>query len=444
MGRLVSLHLSWLIRETKTRRLASRAGARLPPGLLRPRDNSLRVDQRSALAGFQRHGPVFKLVTDGQWTTCIVGLSRGRRLLAEHGASLPGVTLDLNPLFPGGALRGMEGEAHTTYRRVLVQALQATPLEEHAELLNDAVEHCLESLAGSSEMGSVEGPAIRSVLREGMSTVMLGLIFGLTPSSGRFGQMRGAYRRFGPDAPVYRVQATEAEAFAELQVLAREIAAEIRAAPDRARPSMLRHMVLSDTLDETSLGNLINLFEGAHFDVYSLWHWLLWYLAREPAIGARLRTLPEGGEPAHRLLTAIIKETLRLNQSEVLLRRSTSDIAFDGFLIPGGSTVRVCLWESHKEERVFPDPFRFDPDRFLQQNHDIEEFAPFGLDKRRCIGGDVTFAASSVFVERLLRDYEMIVEQDGPAVRGKYHWEPNPRFAVRVMRRTEGPKDLKT
>ena len=59
---------------------------------------------------------------------------------------------------------------------------------------------------------------------------------------------------------------------------------------------MLRQMVANDTLDETALGNLINLFESSHFDIYSLWHWLLWYLAREPAVVARLRAVPEGSK----------------------------------------------------------------------------------------------------------------------------------------------------
>ena len=37
-------------------------------------------------------------------------------------------------------------------------------------------------------------------------------------------------------------------------------------------------MVESGELDDTALGNLAYMFESSHFDLYSLWHWILSYL----------------------------------------------------------------------------------------------------------------------------------------------------------------------
>ncbi len=199
---------------------------------------------------------------------------------------------------------------------------------------------------------------------------------------------------------------------------------------------MLRYLVVRDQLDETALGNLVNLFEPSHFDVYSLWHWLLWYLAREPELRARIRAMPPDAPESGALLVAIVQETLRLNQSETLLRLAKRDITFDGFLIPGQSRVRVCLWESHKDPAIFPDPFRFDPDRFLARSYSIEEFAPFGLDKKRCIGGDLVLAMSARFVERMARDYDWEITGDGPPFRSVYHWQPSPQFSLRATRVT--------
>lgn len=62
---------------------------------------------------------------------------------------------------------------------------------------------------------------------------------------------------------------------------------------------------------------------------------------------------------------AFVLETLRTNQSELLMRRAQRDFVFDGFLIPKHATVRVCLWESHKSPDAFASPLEFQPDRFL-------------------------------------------------------------------------------
>lgn len=433
-ARLVALHGRWIALEGYWRaRTLVREHARVPPGRLRPFDPGMHADQRFVLDTAAALGPVFKVVSDNRWSTCVVGLERGRRLLTEHEGSLPGVTVDLNPLFPGGALRGLDGEDHKTYRRVLMRALQATPVVEHAAAVRAAIEEGLQTLASRAQ--PVAGDTIRPVLRATVGRIMLRLLFGLDPASPRFDPIMRAYRDFGPEAPVYRVEEGHRRAFRELQTRFRELARDIRRDPGGAPPTMLRHMVVSDALDETALGNLINLFESSHFDVYSLWHWLLWCLVREPDLAARLRAMDEGSPESTRLLDAIVSEALRLNQSEVLLRRVTKEIAFEGHLIPPDTIVRVCLWESHKDPEVFPDPFRFNPDRFLERAYGIDQYAPFGLDKRRCIGGELVFDLSARFAERLIRDYDWAVVGDGPAVRGPFHWEPNPRFAVKLWRR---------
>jgi cytochrome P450 len=123
-----------------------------------------------------------------------------------------------------------------------------------------------------------------------------------------------------------------------------------------------------------------------------------------------------------------------LEQSELLYRATTSDISYQSYLIPKDTILRVCLWEGHKDPKVFPDPFRFCPDRFIGRHYTIEEFAPFGLDKRRCIAGDLVIALSSIFIEILLKRFVVTLAWDGPPKYGAYHWEPNPDFAVAIAR----------
>jgi cytochrome P450 len=385
-------------------------------------------------------GPVLKIVSDGQPTTFIVGLARGRRLLAEHEESLKGLTVDLTTLFPHGAVRGMEGETHRTYRRVLQQALQSVPMESQSENVDAAIDEILDALSSAPTDRGADGPVIRAALREGAGRIMMGVLYGIDPSHQAYASMRKAFRRFGPEHPVYDLSQGSSDAFRELQGIVRRLAEEIRADSVSAPPSMLLHAVVRDQLDETALGNLVNVFEAAHYDTYSLWHWIMWYLAREPELHARIRAMPPGSAESAALLQAIVWETLRLNQSESLLRGTTRDMTFEGFFIPRATRVRVCLWEPHKDPDTFPDPFHFDPGRFLGKSYTIDQFAPFGLDKKRCIGADLVVELSARFVDRVVREYDWEIVQDGPPYRSLYHWQPSPLFALRANRVGGGSK----
>ena len=67
-------------------------------------------------------------------------------------------------------------------------------------------------------------------------------------------------------------------------------------------------------------------------------------------------------------------------------------------------------------------------------HYPLEEYAPFGLDKRRCIAADFVVALSAMFVEILLEGFEVTLASDGPPKFGAYHWEPNPDFSIAVSR----------
>jgi cytochrome P450 len=133
-----------------------------------------------------------------------------------------------------------------------------------------------------------------------------------------------------------------------------------------------------------------------------------------------------------RFCEAIVLETLRLESSEYLYRIPTTDISYQHYLIPKNTVFRVCIWEGHKNPSVFPDPFRFDPERFVSHSYSLEEYAPFGLDKRRCIAADFVVTLSAMFVETLLERFEVTLASDGPPKLGAYHWEPNPDFSITV------------
>ena len=100
----------------------------LPPGRLAPYDFGMHTDPLFCTKKAEAFGPIFKLIWSGRYTTCLIGHGRAREFLLAHEDELPGATIELRGLFPKGHLRAMSGEDHRKYRRLFVEALQATPL----------------------------------------------------------------------------------------------------------------------------------------------------------------------------------------------------------------------------------------------------------------------------------------------------------------------------
>jgi len=408
-------------------------GARLPPGSIAPVQARSDTDQHFFLERSRELGPVFKLVLHGNYTTCVLGHERGARLIGEHEDHLPGVTIDLEPLFPIGALRGMSGDTHRTYRRKFLHAIQATPLSAHREALDREIRTRLRAMADTNT--PVAGDELRDRLRRLTTAIMLRLLFGLTPESPAYAVLEESYRRFGPGAPATNLGEEQVDAFASIQ---HEISTLVRGmakgAGREGPPCLLRQLVQSAELDPTAMGNLAYLFEPSHFDLYSLWVWTLKYLGAEQRVLESYRA--RQGEERRAYAEAIVLETLRMEQSELLYRRVTADIVFEGYLLPRDTLLRVLIWEGHKDASVFTDPFTFEPDRFLARKPGLDTYAPFGLGQRHCLGAPLVLGLSTMFVQALLDDYDVCAIADGPPRKNPYHWQPGPELAIRLTPRS--------
>ncbi len=128
----------------------------------------------------------------------------------------------------------------------------------------------------------------------------------------------------------------------------------------------------------------------------------------------------------------IIRESLRLEQSEYLARRTTEDIEFHGYRFPKGWRVRICIREGHRSPDTFDRPTVFDPDRWLDRAHPPTEYAPFGLYRHHCLAARLTHRVGAILVEELARNYRLTITEDGPREHGRFHWRPSHRLRVRL------------
>lgn len=91
-------------------------------------------------------------------------------------------------------------------------------------------------------------------------------------------------------------------------------------------------------------------------------------------------------------LDAIIKETLRLYAPipASQLRMSMHEVTIDGYKLPPKTVVSCQAYSLHRNPEVFPDPLKFDPDRWLCDPDAVANVKrwwwPFSSGARMCIG----------------------------------------------------------
>nr|UUB32624.1 cytochrome P450 CYP315A1 [Dendroctonus rhizophagus] len=111
--------------------------------------------------------------------------------------------------------------------------------------------------------------------------------------------------------------------------------------------------------------------------------WLLYLVAKHPEVQSRLRTEPTESP----YLKNTVKEALRLYPVAPFLTRILSeDIQIKGFDIPAGTVLILSIFTSGRDSASFPEPQRFDPDRWADGRVLRSASLPFAMGARSCIG----------------------------------------------------------
>ena len=126
-----------------------------------------------------------------------------------------------------------------------------------------------------------------------------------------------------------------------------------------------------------------------------------------------------------------------------LVRRDTT---LGGYHVPRGSIVSANIRFLHLDDRRWDRPDEFRPERWLDRSTDPprivrrENFIPFSVGKRRCLGENLAKAEYSVFAVSLLRNFTFKMEDpsDPPSLKGfGLVYSPRP-FKVVVETRSAG------
>jgi cytochrome P450 len=157
------------------------------------------------------------------------------------------------------------------------------------------------------------------------------------------------------------------------------------------------------------------------------WH----LLSRNPDAEARLHAEVDAVLAGGRLPTAadldslpyaraVLAESMRLYPPAWAVAREAKDeVEVAGYRLPPKTIVLMSQWVTHRDARWWPDPERFDPDRWLPPdgaNSDRPRYAyyPFGGGPRNCIGEAFAWYEAILVLATVARTWRLEAVDPGP------------------------------
>jgi cytochrome P450 len=163
----------------------------------------------------------------------------------------------------------------------------------------------------------------------------------------------------------------------------------IAASPDQSAAS-----------EQSLRDQVITIFLAGYETVANALSWTWYLLSQNPECERRfheeidrelLGRLPAFDDlPRLRYVEMVLAESMRLFPPAWAMGRSArSDFQLGEYSLPAKTTVLISQFVTHRDARYFPDPLRFDPERFTPEAKSRRaKFAyfPFGAGVRQCIG----------------------------------------------------------
>jgi cytochrome P450 len=325
-----------------------------------------------------------------------------RELYSERSHGLPpGRSLALLPVVGPDSLLLVEGEGHLARRRLMSPPFHGERMRSYESIMREVADAEVDTWAPGSTL--VLHPRMQAVTLE----VILQAVFGVRDIE-RGDQLRQGLKQMLDDnaSPALQLQVLLSRRFqrgdplAELQelkhavdrVLFAEIA-ERRRDPDLDQREDILSMLIGARMEDGSAmsdqelrDQLMTLLLAGHETTATALAWTFDLLLHHPAQLAHLTAEVRAGTDEE-YLRAVVSEALRLRPVIPLAgRRLKLDMTVGKYTLPAGTDVTPAIWLTHTRSDIYPDPFAFRPERFLENAPSTYGWIPFGGGIRRCLG----------------------------------------------------------
>jgi cytochrome P450 family 135 len=359
----------------------------------------------------------------------------------------PGRNIVLRPLLGPQSLLLQEGAEHLRRRKLMLPPFHGERMRAYERTIAEVA--AAEIATWPTGAAFALHPSMQAITLE----VIMRAVFGVTDPQRREGLRDGLLAVLAESAspaafgltlpmikglPHYRRFAAKVARTDEL--LAAEIA-DRRADPDLASREDILSMLVSAEFDDGSKmsdaelrDQLLTLLLAGHETTATALAWTFDLLLHTPPTLERLVAECSAGEDAY--LDAVIDESLRVRPVVPMTGRLLREPAtLGGYELDTGTVVFAGIYMLHTNPDVYPDPFAFVPERFLEHGPETYAWIPFGGGTRRCIGAAFAELELRVVLREVLTSVALTAADPRPQRMVRRNVTLSPADGTRVIAR---------
>jgi unspecific monooxygenase len=168
--------------------------------------------------------------------------------------------------------------------------------------------------------------------------------------------------------------------------------------------------------DQEIRDELLTLLFAGHDSSSAVFSWVFYFVHAHPEVRARLLQELDGvsdPEPTELVrlpyLSAVCAESLRLRSAvpSSTARIANQPVQIRGQEFPAGTVLVPAQHLTHHRPDLYPDPYQFNPDRFLDRKYSPAEYYPFGGGSRYCVGSAFATYEMKIVLATVLRRYHL-------------------------------------
>ena len=366
----------------------------------------------------RRYGNVFTLNVPIYGRVVVVGDPQlAKQVFTTSPDELGNIQPNLSRLFGSGSVFALDGEDHRQRRRLLAPPFHGKSMKNYEAIIE---EETLQETAGWPEgepfatLPSMMHITLNAILRavfgaEGAALDELRrLIPPWTTLGSRLAAMPKPKRNYGRYSPWGRLD----EWRRQYDIIIDKLIAAERADPHFADRTDVLALMLRSTYDDGSVmsrkdigDELLTLLAAGHETTAATLGWAFERLTRHPDLLAAL--VEEADNDGNELRQATILEVQRARTVIDFAARRVYPAVYQlgDWAIPRGDSILVSIAQIHENAGVFPDPDRFDPQRYVGSKPSAFAWIPFGGGTRRCVGAAFANMEMDVVLRTVLQHF---------------------------------------
>src|SRR4051794_9138772 len=336
----------------------------------------------------------------------------------------------LRPIVGPNSVLTAVGERHMRQRKLLLPSFHGDAVERYAQMISDVTEREIDRWPVGKPFALA--PRMQAIT---LDVIMAG-IFGVegrpaigTPEQGLRLAVRGLIAAstmpLAQVAELMNISSDEPVGFtkAGVSILDRPtyavIAARRSAADLEDSNDILSLLIKARTEDGEALTDrelrdeLLTLVLAGHETTANSLAWTWERLVRTPEAYDRLRDAVRSDTDTEANVEAVIVEGMRSRPViPIIGRRVMVPWRLGEYAVRADTPVTMSILLLHHREDLYPEPFAFKPERFLEHKPGTYEWIPFGGGIRRCLGAALAMAEQRVVLSSMARRLDL--EADDP------------------------------